>query len=162
WPLIDPTIIGDTSGNGVLSASDATLLFREVSGIDQRQIPPLPGFTPAVPLGGPDPLVSVARDVSGTAGRDVTVPIALDTAAGVDSVQLRLAFDSNALDLREVRKGDLTVDFDWLVDRSTPGMLRVDMARLSALQGGQGHLLELDFHIHDEVAAGSYRLDLEW
>jgi hypothetical protein len=53
WPLIDPTIIGDTSGNGVLSASDATLLFREVSGIDQPQIPPLPGFTPAVPLGGP-------------------------------------------------------------------------------------------------------------
>ena len=36
------------------------------------------------------------------------------------------------------------------------------MARLSALQGGQGNLLELDFHIHDEVAAGSYRLDLQW
>jgi hypothetical protein len=64
--------------------------------------------------------------------------------------------------LREVRKGDLTVDFDWLVDRSTPGILRVDMARLSALQGGQGNLLELDFRIHDEVAAGSYRLDLQW
>jgi hypothetical protein len=162
WPLIDPTIIGDTSGNGVLAASDATLLFREISGIDQPQIPPLPGFTPAVPLGGPDPLVSLPHDVSGAAGRDVTVPIALDTAAGVDSVQLRLAFDSNALDLREVRKGDLTVDFDWLVDRSAPGILRVDMARLSALQGGQGNLLELDFHIHDEVAAGSYRLDLQW
>jgi hypothetical protein len=100
--------------------------------------------------------------VSGTAGRDVTVPIALDTAAGLDSVQLRLAFDSHALDLREVRKGDLTVDFDWLVDRSTPGILRVDMARLSSLQGGEGNLLELDFHVHDDVAAGSYRLDLQW
>src|SRR4029079_8510416 len=113
-----------------------------------RRFPPLPGFPQAGPLGGPDPLVSLPHDVNGTAGRDVTVPIALDTAAGVDSVQLRLAFDSDALDLREVRKGDLTVDFDWLVDRSTPGMLRVDMARLSALQGGQGNLLELDFHIH--------------
>jgi hypothetical protein len=38
----------------------------------------------------------------------------------------------------------------------------VDMARLSALQGGQGSLLELDFHVRDGVAAGSYRLDLQW
>jgi len=162
WPLIDPALIGDTSGNGILSASDATLLFREVSGIDQPQIPPLPGFTPAVPLGGPDPLVSLPRDVAATAGRDVTVPIALDTAAGLDSVQLRLAFDSDALELRNVRKGDLTADFDWLADRSVPGVLSVDMARLSALESGRGSLLELDFHVRDGVAAGSYRLDLQW
>jgi hypothetical protein len=162
WPLIDPTIIGDTSGNGVLTASDATLLFREVSGIHQPQIPVLPGFTPSVPVGGPDPLVSVAHDVSATAGRDVTVPITLDTSAGLDSVQLKLAFDNNALELKNVRKGDLTADFDWLVDKSTPGVLRVDMARLSALAGGQGNLLELDFHVREGVASGSYRLDLQW
>ena len=90
------------------------------------------------------------------------MPIALDTAAGLDSVQLRLAFDNDALELRNVRKGDLTADFDWLVDRSVPGILSVDMARLSALQSGQGNLLELDFHVRDGVAAGSYRLDLQW
>jgi hypothetical protein len=36
------------------------------------------------------------------------------------------------------------------------------MARLSALESGQGSLLELDFHVRDGVAAGSYRLDLQW
>jgi len=48
------------------------------------------------------------------------------------------------------------------VDRSVPGVLSVDMARLSALESGQGSLLELDFHVRDGVAAGSYRLDLQW
>ena len=112
--------------------------------------------------GGPDPLVNLPQDVSAVAGRDVTVPIQLDTATGLDSVQLRLAFDSDALELRNVRKGSLTADFDWLQDRSTPGVLVVDMARMSALDGGRGSLLELDFHVRADVADGSYRLDLQW
>ena len=162
WPLVDPAIVGDTSGNGVLTASDATLLLREVLGIDQAQIPPLPAVTPAVPLGGPDPLVSLPRDVAAAAGRDVTVPIELDTAAGLDSVQLRVAFDPDAIELRDVRKGTLTGDFEWIVNRDTPGLLVVDMARMSALAGGQGSLLELDLRVRPGIAAGSYRLDLQW
>ena len=162
WPLIDPAIVGDTSGDGVLTASDVTLLQGEISGIDQAEIPPLPAVTPAVPLGGPDPLVSLPQDVAAVAGHDVTVPIELDTAVGLDSVQLRLTFDPAVIELREVRKGSLTADFDWLVDQRTPGLLVVDMARLSALEGGQGSLLELDLRVYPGVAPGSYRLDLEW
>jgi hypothetical protein len=41
-------------------------------------------------------------------------------------------------------------------------MVVVDMARLSALAGGQGSLLELDLRVQPGVPTGSYRLDLEW
>ena len=46
--------------------------------------------------------------------------------------------------------------------RATPGELRVDMARLNALVGGQGSLLDLDLRVRAGVAPGSYRLDLQW
>lgn len=141
WPLLDPAILGDASGNGALTFSDATLMFREIAGIDQPQIPPRPATTPAAPLGDPDPLVSVPSNIAAQAGRDVTVPIELDTAAGLDSVQLRLAYDAQTFELLDVRKGTLTADFEWLVDASTPGLVVVDMARLTALEAGQGSLL---------------------
>jgi hypothetical protein len=48
------------------------------------------------------------------------------------------------------------------VDQRTPGALVVDMARLSALQGGSGSLLELDLRVRPGVPAGNYRLDLQW
>ena len=162
WPLVDPAILGDASGNGALTASDVTLMFREVSGIDQPQIPPLPATTPAVPVGGPDPLVSVPSNIAAQAGRDVVVPIELDTAAGLDSVQLWLEYDSQALELIDVRKGTLTADFEWLVDAGTPGIVVVDMARLSALEGGQGSLLLLGLRVRTGIPAGAYRLDLQW
>jgi Ca2+-binding RTX toxin-like protein len=162
WPLVDPAIIGDTSGNGHLTASDATLLLREISGNDQLQIPPLPAATPPIALGGPDPLVNLPAGIAVVAGRDVTVPIDLDNAAGLDSVQVRLAFDPAVIELLEVRKGSLTGDFQWIVQRATPGELRVDMARLNALAGGRGSLLDLDLRVRSGVAPGSYRLDLQW
>jgi hypothetical protein len=42
WALVDPAVIGDVSGNGVFDSADATLFFREISGIDRPEIPPIP------------------------------------------------------------------------------------------------------------------------
>jgi hypothetical protein len=61
-----------------------------------------------------------------------------------------------------VRKGSLTADFDWVMDQETPGLLIVDLARLSAIEPGQSRLLDLDLRVSPEVAPGSYRIDLEW
>jgi hypothetical protein len=99
---------------------------------------------------------------TGASRRSRSSSIELDTAAGLDSVQLRLTFDPAVIELREVRKGSLTAHFEWLVDQRTPGLLVVDMARLSALEGGRGSLLELNLRVRPGVAPGSYRLDLEW
>ena len=139
-----------------------TAFAPNVSGIDQAEILARPALTRAVPLAGPDPLVSLPQDAAAVAGRDVTVPIELDSVAGLDSVQLRLTFDPAMIELREVRKGGLTANFDWLVDQRTPGLLLIDMAQLGALEAGPGSLLELDLRVHAGVAPGSYRLDLEW
>jgi len=161
WPLIDPLVIGDTSGNGLFNTSDATLLLRETSGNDQPQIPPLPATQPDVPLGGPDPFISMEKQ-SGVSGRTVTVPITLDTAAGLNSVQLRVVYDPAVFELLDVRKGSLTGAFDWLVDRATPGVIEIDLSRRQPLESGAGTVAELDLRIRDGVASGSYRLDLQW
>ncbi|MEQ8494665.1 MAG: right-handed parallel beta-helix repeat-containing protein, partial [Gammaproteobacteria bacterium] len=162
WPLVDPVIIGDTSANGRLTGADATLLLREISGSDQPKIPPLPVVPPVLPLSGPDPLVSLPATTEVANGRDVTVPIELDTAAGLEAAQLEIAYDPSVIELRDVRRGSVTGDFEWLTDTGTPGVIKVDLARIDALPGGRGSLVDLDFRVKDAVRPGRYLVDLVW
>ncbi len=42
WRLIDPVVIADLNGSGVLTSIDATRLLQEISGFDRPEIPPIP------------------------------------------------------------------------------------------------------------------------
>jgi hypothetical protein len=109
---------------------------------------------------GPDPLVTLGGTNSGRQGDVVTVPVTIDTAEGLDSVQLRIAYDSNALTVVNVRKGNVTADFGWYLDRQTPGLIVVDMSRLDPLVAGSGSLLEIDLRIA-RGASGTLPIDLQ-
>jgi hypothetical protein len=66
-------------------------------------------------------------------------------------------------ELIAVRKGVLTAGFESLVDTSLPGVVKVDLAQRQALAAGSGgSVIELDLRVRAGVAAGSYRLDLQW
>ncbi|MBL8335243.1 MAG: tandem-95 repeat protein, partial [Rhodoferax sp.] len=159
YPTADPVIVGNAAGNGQLTIVDVRLINQKVLALAQTAIPPIPGY-PAITYVGADPLVDLGR-VEARSGDRVTVPVRLDTAAGLASVQLRLAFPADALELVGVRLGSLTADFQLLVVDRSPGVLQVDMSSLLALAGGSGSLLELDFRIA-EAASGVLPLDLQW
>ena len=160
FPLVDPTVIGNVTNNGTLSSLDQRFLTQKVQGINQTVIPAIPELVEPITFNGWDPLVSVAyRDA--LAGGMVTVPVMLDTAAHLSSVQLRLVYSSVDLTLVNVRVGSLTVDFNWLFKAEEPGRLTVDMSRLRAMGGGAGSLLELDFRVSPQ-ATGTLVLDLQW
>jgi hypothetical protein len=74
----------------------------------------------------------------------IAVPVEVDDASGLESLRLAVAFDPDALELAGVRRGGLTADFGWFIERRAPGRVVVDASRLSPLAGGQGSLLELD------------------
>lgn len=159
YPLIDPVVVADINGNGALSSLDAQRVLSEVMGLDRAEIPAIPpGMT--LTFSGPDPVVSAAT-VAGQPGETVVVPITLDTAAGLESVEITLVYPADSLRLLDVRRGGLTQDFDYFVaDTGTPGRIVIDMARMNAMTGGAGTLVELAFQIADD-AQGSLAIDLQ-
>jgi len=99
--------------------------------------------------------------VAGMPGGTVVVPITLDTAAGLESVEITLLYPAENLQLLDVRLGGLTQDFQYFVkDTSVPGRIVLDLARMEALRGGAGTLVELEFRIADG-AQGSLAIDLQ-
>jgi|GEM_PF-1710728 len=159
YPLIDPVVVADINGNGALSSLDAQRVLSEVMGLDRAEIPAIPqGMT--LTFSGPDPVVSAAS-VAAMPGETVVVPITLDTAAGLESVEITLLYPADSLELLDVRLGGLTQDFSYFVkDTSVPGRIAIDMARMSAMSGGAGTLVELEFRVADD-AQGSLAIDLQ-
>ena len=162
FQLADPVIVADVSGNGVFNSIDLTLLLREISGIDQASIPPIPGGVTPLVQGGPDPYLSLPQSVSGRPGDVITVPVNLDTAAGLESAQLRLAYDASALEVVDVRLGGLTGGFEYLIRRNEPGVLHLDMTGSQALEGGAGSLVDIDVRIKPQAPPGVQAIDLQW
>jgi hypothetical protein len=160
WPLTDPTVVANAAGNGTLTSLDTRFLSQKLAGITQAAIPEIPATTTPLVFAGADPLVTVAtRDA--VAGGSVTVPVQIDNAANLASVQLILTFPAADLQLVNVRLGGLTLDFSAVVKTVQPGRLTVDMSRLNALAGGAGNLLELDFKVA-AAATGTLPIDLQW
>jgi hypothetical protein len=162
WSLVDPAVIGDVSGNAQFNSADATLLLREISGSDRPEIPPIPAGTTPLEFSGADPLVSLPSTLSARAGERFTVPVNLDTAAGLESVQLRLTWDAAALQLLDVQRGSLTGGFQWFIQKSEPGQLVIDASALQALTGGSGSLVQLDFQLSEQARPGVQLVDLQW
>jgi hypothetical protein len=83
-------------------------------------------------------------------------------ATGLDSAELRVAFDSDALQLLKISRGSLTGDFRYLVESRGEGAVAVQLAGLNAVTGGAGSLLELEFRVKASATPGDRPLDLQW
>ncbi|MCP5368369.1 MAG: tandem-95 repeat protein, partial [Hyphomicrobiales bacterium] len=160
WRMVDPLLVADVNLTGTINALDASRVHQELMGLDRREIPPLP-LDLLIQFGGPDPLVSIPTDLVGAVGDVVTVPVRLDTAAGLEAARMRVVYDPAALELVGVSRGGLTGEFDIYAERRESGAVEIDMARLWALDGGFGELAELQFRILPG-AVGPLLLDLHW
>jgi hypothetical protein len=103
--------------------------------------------------------VSIARDIQARTGETLTIPVNLDIAKDLESVQLRLDYDQNQLEILSVTRGSLTQGFEWFVERHAEGKVIVDMSAQSKLTHGTGSLIELTVKVKD-TAAGTLALDL--
>jgi VCBS repeat-containing protein len=159
WKLIDPMTIADLNSSGTLTSYDGQILMNEITGKDQREVPPIP-LDIKVDLSGPDPLVNIPADLVGSIGETITVPVNIDNAAALESVKLRLAYDPTMLELVDVNRGQLTRDFGFYIESRERNSVYVDMATLQALEGGSGSLLELRFRIRAGTAP-SIAIDLQ-
>jgi VCBS repeat-containing protein len=161
YPMVDPLIIGDVSASGGFTTQDEDLLWQQVNGVNQPEIPAIPSGIGTLTFSGADPFLSLPTLVARPGGT-VVVPVNLDTAAGLESMQFTLAYAADQMALQDVRLAGLSEDFQWLIsDTSQPGLVRVDMSRLQALSAGSGRVLELVFRIADS-ARGTLALDLQW
>jgi hypothetical protein len=162
FPLLDPVIIGDTTGNGAISSLDATRILQEVVGIDQPTIPPLPGII--IPPAVADPLVSMPTDITGTPNSVVSVPVLIDDANLLETVVLRIAYDTTLLDVtvEGIRPGSLTAGGDLLVNvDESAGVIYISLLTQPALTAGSGSLLEIDFQIRSEAVAETTLIDIQ-
>jgi hypothetical protein len=169
WANVDPVVIADIAGGGSLNSLDATRLLQEISfltgvagSIDRPEIPPIPAGSTPIAFAGPDPVLDLGAAQSARPGDVIQVPVRLDTAQGLESVQLRIAYDSTQFDLKAVQRGDLSGDFDWFISKAAPGSVVVDMSRLNAITDGSGTLLELVLQVRADAQPGRSLIDLQF
>jgi len=161
YPMMDPKLMADINGDGAVDMRDVQWLLQEITGRDRVEIPPIPrGFGP-LNFSGADPLLAIGT-VSARAGSMVSVPVTLDTAAGLEALQLIVAYPPDQVTLLTVRLAGVAEDFDWLItDNGTPGRVVVDASRLEPLVSGTGTVLELVFKVSRQ-AMGAIPIDMQW
>ena len=157
-PLVDPVILGDVGRSGTLDSGDALRVSRFVAGTSVPDMPAIPAGLPPLTFAGADPLVNLGT-VSAVAGTQVLVPVRIDTAAGLESVQMVVRYDSTLLSVVEVLKTELTQGFGYTIVRNNPGELVVDLSSKLPLASGAGDLLQLKFAVAAS-ASGTVALDL--
>jgi hypothetical protein len=162
YPLVDPVIVGDVSGDGTVSAYDGSLLLGPIAGKTQPLVPAIPAGVTIAPISGPDPTLSMPTQLSAAWGEVVRIPILLDNASGLEAARLHIAYDASAFELVDVRKGSLTGNFLWVVRQSDLGVLVIDMAGMSALDGGTGSLVDLGLRVKPGATPGRRLIDLQW
>ena len=94
FPLADPTLIGDITGNGLIQANDTTSIQRVIGLVNVPNVPALPTGLPAAPSGGPDPTIFIPN-VSGNPGDTVTVPVEMTVteASGITVSGFEIAIE---------------------------------------------------------------------
>ena len=99
----------------------------EASRTDQAAIPPLPSPLPGITAPGLDPWLSPGT-ISAEPGQVVVVPVSVDTAPGLESVQLTIRYDEDRLDLVAARPAGLTSGFQYKAIKQGPGEVRIDLS----------------------------------
>lgn len=169
FKMLDPVIIGDLTGNGAFSATDTSLMLRAAVGIAVPQIPsPLP--TGSLLFGGPDPKLSVPRNLSAVPGQSLIIPVDIDsienlTGNGLASADLVLYFDPAVIEVTEVRLGQLLANrAGWMISSHidpVAGRIDISIAGTRSLEGKFiGELLQLQATVREDAPAGSSAINL--
>jgi len=157
YDLIDPVIIADINGNGMLGSMDASLVAQKAVGYAVAEIPVVPMLLSPIINLGVDPVVSIMSGISGKPGDIVNVPVTIDNGAGLLGVDLLINYDTASLDLTNlnVTLGSLLPGWtltSTVVDSS--GTIVVSAFSSNPLGTGGGNLFNLAFQIPVTATSG--------
>lgn len=168
FKLLDPTIVGDLTGNGAFSSTDTSYMLQAAVGINVAEIPtPLP--TVSLLFGGPDPKLSIPRNLRAEPGQALEIPVDIDsienlTGNGLTSADLVLYFDPTVLDVTSVTLGNLVAQRGWLIaPRIDPlaGRIDISLAGTIPLEGKfVGELVKLQATVKAAAPAGDSAINL--
>ncbi|HEY2759840.1 MAG TPA: cohesin domain-containing protein, partial [Pirellulales bacterium] len=167
-PLVDPAIVGDASGNGTLTAFDASLVAQEAAGINTPEVPDEtpPGTGGTAPN---DPALSIPDNFAAQVGKSVNVPVNITiepTVVGITDATYTVTFDTNVLQFVGATYGnDFKASSGWIVNSSEPhsGTAQISLFNVtpSGNNGGQPQQLsQLVFNVLPTAALGSTPLDI--
>jgi len=169
YGTVDPVLLADVNGSGALDSLDSSRILQEAAwyttgkvSYNRAEIPDLPsGVTASEPV-GPDPFVSIPTNLTARQGDLVAVPITVTPADGLTSAQIHLAYDPTVLRLEEVRRGDLTTDFNLFIYGANDGLLKIDLSGTTSVTSGSGGIALALFRVTGVPTAGTTTLDLQW
>ncbi len=168
FPLADPVIIADLNNDGLVDASDVTLLNSVLAGIPRAQIPTIPTGLP-IAATGPDPNLSLPAVLQVTPGAIVVVPVNIDTAhpsgsTGATEAILALKYNPQVVSVSaaDVRAGSLTNGWQLTtVVNAQAGEIGIDLWSTTPIQTtAGGSLVTITMHILSTAPAGSTDLML--
>jgi hypothetical protein len=149
-------LYGDVSGNWAPAGSRAVATEEAaIAAEDRRRADEMRAAGVSLDIGrkphrdSPAILVVSGLEAPLAAGEQRQVVLALENAAGIEALDLALAFDSRALAIRDVRTTGLG-DAMTLVSRTTPDELLVAMYGLLPL-AGSGSLLSVTVEALDDL-----------
>jgi hypothetical protein len=165
-PLVHPLLVGDVTRNGAISALDASHVLQEAVGIDSAAIPALPpdGGGAAIPPAAHSSATLTVSDAAARPGETATVRVSIDEAAGLEALDLEIAYDPRVLTLSSGGAARTALTSDAvLVQRLDPqsGRLTVALAMAAprAATSGAADLLSLSFTVAAGAIGGTAAVD---
>ncbi len=168
FPLADPAIIADLNNDGLVDASDVTLLNSVLAGTPRPQIPTIPTNVPITAY-GPDPLLSLPAAMQATSGGTLVVPVDIDTAhpdgsTGATEAILALEYNPQVFSVSpaDVQLGSLTGGWQLTAAvNAHAGEIGIDVFGGTAIQTTNGgSLVAVTLHILDTAPGGTADLML--
>ncbi|RIK79864.1 MAG: hypothetical protein DCC68_12120 [Planctomycetota bacterium] len=164
FPLVDPVVIGNSSGTGSLSGLDAAYVAQKAVFLPRPEIPDLPPNLPAPSPAAVDPAIGVPAAVFAQAGASAHVPVTVDDLDGLFGVTLRVNYETGPLDLAN-EQVTLAAELEaagWSLVQNVDDSGGVAyLAAFSAQPGTAGAATLVDMHFNSLAsAAGTTLLDL--
>jgi len=110
------------------------------------------------------PKLSIAQGLGIASGRNALIPVNIDDAAGVQSIDLKFAYDPTIFSLPTstdiITPGALNAGWTFTANTSTPGLIQISGFGTSSLTTGSGSLLNLNLKVKSGLSAQTASLDL--
>jgi hypothetical protein len=164
FPLVDPVIVGNSSGTGSLSGLDAAYVAQKAVFLPRPEIPDLPPNLPAPSPAAIDPAIGVPAAVIAQPGASARVPVTVDNLDGLFGVTFRVNYETGPLDLsnEQVTLASEMEEAGWSLVQNVDDANGVAyLAAFSAEPGAAGGATLLDLSFDSLTSAtGTTPLDL--
>jgi hypothetical protein len=173
WPLVDPVVLADLAGEGLVTATDASQVAQvAVHRPGLPNITPIPTGAQVAPSTAPDPLLSLPTGLRVSANGTVNVPVNLDEArpagsTGLTEATLALRFDPSVFNVsaNDIHLGSIPQGGNgWTLTSSVndvTGQIGITLYSLTPITSNvAGSLVTIDLHAQPGAAVGTSSIQL--